>query len=125
MNALHRMDRDWKEVIQVSTLKNDIKAQYLYDITYTLFEISYLILGLRHFLAEFHLSFLLLEAAAIWKFGERTATWALDDISRSEIPDVETGSSISGSADASIGDKIGDGANDCNKQNVNKNKKIA
>ena len=31
MNALHRMDRYGKEVIQVSTLNNDIKVQYLYD----------------------------------------------------------------------------------------------
>ena len=31
MNALQVMDRYWKEVIQVSTLKNDIKVQYFYD----------------------------------------------------------------------------------------------
>ena len=31
MNALIGMDRYEKEVIQVSTLKNDMKAQYLYD----------------------------------------------------------------------------------------------
>ena len=31
MNALQGMDRDLKEVIQVSTWKHDIKAQYLYD----------------------------------------------------------------------------------------------
>ena len=31
MNALHGMDRYWKEMIQVSTLKNDIKVQYHYD----------------------------------------------------------------------------------------------
>ena len=32
MNALQGMDRYRKEVIQVSTQKNDIKVQYLYDI---------------------------------------------------------------------------------------------
>ena len=32
MNALQELDRYRKEVIQVSTQKNDIKAQYLYDI---------------------------------------------------------------------------------------------
>ena len=31
MNALQVMDRYWKEEIQMSTLKNDIKVQYLYD----------------------------------------------------------------------------------------------
>ena len=31
--CLQVMDRYWKEVIQVSTLKNDIKVQYLYDMT--------------------------------------------------------------------------------------------
>ena len=31
MNALQVMDRYWKEVIQVSTQKQDIKVQYLYD----------------------------------------------------------------------------------------------
>ena len=31
MNALQVMDRYMKEVIQVSTQKNNIKAQYLYD----------------------------------------------------------------------------------------------
>ena len=31
MNALQVMDRYWQEVIQVSTSKNDIKVQYLYD----------------------------------------------------------------------------------------------
>ena len=31
MNALQVMDRYWKEVIQVSTRKNDIKVQYLFD----------------------------------------------------------------------------------------------
>ena len=31
MNALQVMDRYRKEVIQVSTWKNDIKVQYLYD----------------------------------------------------------------------------------------------
>ena len=31
MNALQVMDRDRKEVIQVSTYKNDIKVQYLND----------------------------------------------------------------------------------------------
>ena len=31
MNALQVMDRYWKEVIQVSTQKNDIKVQYLYN----------------------------------------------------------------------------------------------
>ena len=31
MNALQVMDRNWKEVIQMSTRKNDIKVQYLYD----------------------------------------------------------------------------------------------
>ena len=30
-NALQVMDRYWKEVLQVSTWKNDIKVQYLYD----------------------------------------------------------------------------------------------
>ena len=33
MNALRVMDRYQKEVIQVSTLKNDIKVQYLDDNT--------------------------------------------------------------------------------------------
>ena len=33
MNALQVMDRYRKEVIQVSTLKNDVKVQYLYDRT--------------------------------------------------------------------------------------------
>ena len=33
MNALQLKDRDRKEVIQVSTRKNDIKVQYLYDTT--------------------------------------------------------------------------------------------
>ena len=33
MYALQVMDRYWKEIIQVSTLKNDIKVQYLYDMT--------------------------------------------------------------------------------------------
>ena len=32
MNAVQVMDRYWKEVIQVSTYKNDIKFQSLYDI---------------------------------------------------------------------------------------------
>ena len=32
MNALQVMDRNWKEVIQVSTKNNDINAQYLYNI---------------------------------------------------------------------------------------------
>ena len=31
MNALHVMDRYRKEMMQVSTWKNDIKGQYLYD----------------------------------------------------------------------------------------------
>ena len=31
MNALQVMDRYRKEVIQVSTVKNDVKVQYLYD----------------------------------------------------------------------------------------------
>ena len=31
MNALQVMDRTRKEVIQVSTEKNDVKVQYLYD----------------------------------------------------------------------------------------------
>ena len=31
MNALQVMDRYRKEVIQVSTRKNEIKVQYLYD----------------------------------------------------------------------------------------------
>ena len=31
MNALQVLDRYWKEVIQVSTKKNDINVQYLYD----------------------------------------------------------------------------------------------
>ena len=31
MNALQLKDRHMKEVIQVSTRKNDIKVQYLYD----------------------------------------------------------------------------------------------
>ena len=31
MNVLQVMDRYRKEVIQVSTSKNDIKVQYLYD----------------------------------------------------------------------------------------------
>ena len=33
MNALQVMDRYWKEVVQVSTGKHDVKVQYLYDIT--------------------------------------------------------------------------------------------
>ena len=31
MNAMHGMNRIRKEVIQASTIKNDIKVQYLYD----------------------------------------------------------------------------------------------
>ena len=31
MNAWNGMDRYWKEVIQLSTLKNDSKIQQLYD----------------------------------------------------------------------------------------------
>ena len=34
MNTLRVMDRYQKEVIQVSTKKNDLKVQYLYDNTY-------------------------------------------------------------------------------------------
>ena len=33
MNALHVMDRYWKEVLQVSTQKHGINVQYLYDIS--------------------------------------------------------------------------------------------
>ena len=36
MNALQVMDRYWKEVKQVSTRKNDIKVQYLYDTSFLL-----------------------------------------------------------------------------------------
>ena len=32
MNALPGIDRSQKEVIQVSTVKNDLKVQYLYNI---------------------------------------------------------------------------------------------
>ena len=31
MNALQVMDRYWKEVLQVSTWKHDVKVQYFYD----------------------------------------------------------------------------------------------
>ena len=32
MNTLQSMDRYWKEVIQVSSSKNDLKVQYLFTI---------------------------------------------------------------------------------------------
>ena len=35
MNASPRMDKSWKEVIQVTQQKNDIKVQYLKDNTVT------------------------------------------------------------------------------------------
>ena len=50
MNEFQVMDRYWKEVIQVSTLKNDIKVWYLYDnkSTKKLFNLRICLLFLRN-----------------------------------------------------------------------------
>ena len=41
MKALHRMDRYRKEVLQLSTWKHGINVQYLYDTSFTIFQLFY------------------------------------------------------------------------------------
>ena len=55
MNALQGMDRYRKEVIQVSTLKNDKKVRYLYHNSFTThFKYDVLSYKIVNFLGELH-----------------------------------------------------------------------